>query len=173
MLHIFSLFRNIKFWLSVQGIALVWGNFVGWSAIIHDVDFFCRNEGKGLEALLSFTGTFTTNPLLAPCFWGSIVFAIALVWTVRLLLMKSYDRLRTEFKRLFILLIVGVLFAFVNNIPVFYRFYTTPVGEAIGCSPDKFMVSPFETSCFLGFSAFTLATVAAIGVRRQLPNKRI
>ncbi len=161
-----KLLHSIKFWLSLQTVALIWGNFVGWTTIFRDVQIFCTNEAKGLEALLSFTGNVTTNPLLTPCFWGTLSFTLSLLWTLRLLLMKNEEKRRTEYKKLLVLLVASTLFAFVNNIPLFYRFYTTPKGTATSCSPGKLLTNPFLTSCFFGLSAFTLATLAALGGKK-------
>ena len=157
---------SIRFWLSLQIIALLWGNFVGWITIFRDVQIFCTNEAKGLEALISFSGNVTTNPLLTPCFWGTISFTISLLWSIRLLLMKNEERRSSEYKKLLILLAASTLFALVNNVPLFYRFYTTPKGTSTSCSPGKLLTNPFLTSCFFGLSAFTLSTLAALGSKK-------
>ena len=122
MQNVKKLLHSTTFWLSLQALALVWGNFVGWTTIFRDVQIFCTNEAKGLEALLSFTGNVTTNPLLTPCFWGTLSFTLSLAWTIRLLLTKNEEKRRNEYKKLLILLIASTLFALVNNIPLFYRF---------------------------------------------------
>ncbi len=157
-----------RFWLGLQALALAWGNFVGWSTIYRDVQIYCLNEAKGVDALLSFSGTVTTNPLLTPCFWGTLSFTICLLWTIRLLVLKDETKRSAEFSKLFILLIASTVFALVNNVPLFYRFYTTPRGTATSCSPGKLMTNPFLTSCFFGLSAFTLATLSALGVRKTI-----
>lgn len=166
MQNVKKLIHSVRFWLSIQALALLWGNFVGWSTIFKDVQIFCTNEAKGLEALLSFTGNVTTNPLLTPCFWGTLSFTFSLLWTVRLLMMKDEQKLLNEYKKLLILLVASTLFALVNNVPLFYKFYTTPKGTATSCSPGKLLTNPFLTSCFFGLSAFALATLAALGSKK-------
>jgi hypothetical protein len=163
-----TLLKNYKLWLGLQALALGWGNYVGWSTIYRDVQVFCTNEAKGLDALLSFNGTVTTNPLTTPCFWGTLAFAVALIWTVRLLFMKDLKKVKHEYKKLFILLVVGTIFALVNNVPLFYKFYTTPKGTATSCSPGKLLTNPFITSCFFGLSAFSLSVLSGLGVRKTL-----
>ena len=153
--------KKPRFWLTMQLLFLLWGNYVGWSTIISDVNFYCLNEAKGLEALFSFSGTVTTNPLLSPCFWGTLVFSFSLVWTVRLLSMKDDARRRREHGWLLTILLAGSAFALVNNVPLFYKFYTTPKGTATSCSPGKLLTNPFATSCFFGLSAFVGATVSS------------
>lgn len=162
--------KKPRFWLGLQALALAWGNFVGWSTIYRDVQIFCTNEAQGLNSLLSFNGNVTTNPIATPCFWGTLSFTICLVWTIRLIVLKDEAKRSSEFNKLFILLIASTVFALVNNIPLFYRFYTTPRGTATSCSPGKLMSSPFLTSCFFGLSAFTLATLSALGVRKTIKS---
>lgn len=153
--------KDVRFWLGLQLLFLAWGNFVGWSTIYSDIQFFCLNEAKGLDALLSFSGTVTTNPLLSPCFWGTLSFTFSLLWTIRLLLLKDEKQRIKEYKTLLFVLAGSTIFALVNNIPLFYRFYTTPKGTATSCSPGKLLSNPFATSCFYGLSAFAGATIAA------------
>lgn len=167
MKHVKVLLRSQNFWLSLQALALAWGNFVGWSTIVHDVRIFCTNEAKGLDALLSFNGTVTTNPLLTPCFWGTLSFSFCFIWTIRLLLLKDDAKRRAEHKTLFYVLVGSTLFAMINNVPLFYRFYTTPKGTATSCSPGKLLTNPFATSCFYGLSAFTLATLSGLGFKKS------
>lgn len=130
------------------------------------MQFFCLNEADGLDALLSFTGTVTTNPLLSPCFWGTLSFTACLIWTIRLLFMKDTKKRNEEHKKLFTLLVASTLFALVNNIPLFYKFYTTPKGTATSCSAGKLLTNPFMTSCFYGLTAFVVATLFAVGYKR-------
>lgn len=171
-MKLFMVIKKPRFWLSVQLLALLWGNYVGWSTIISDINYYCLNEAKGLEALLSFSGTVTTNPLLSPCFWGTLVFGAATIWTVRLLILKDDTKRAREYRQLLLLLVAGTLFAAINNVPLFYRFYTTPKGTAASCSVGKLLTNPFMTSCFYGFSAFAGATIAAlIGSRRSKPQQ--
>lgn len=131
------------------------------------MQIFCTNEAKGLDALLSFNGTVTTNPLLTPCFWGTLSFTFCLAWTIRLLFLKDEAKRTAEHKRLFYVLVGSTLFALINNVPLFYRFYTTPKGTATSCSPGKLLTNPFATSCFYGLSAFTLATLSGLGFTKS------
>lgn len=167
-----SILHTRRTWLVLQLLFLLWGNYVGWSTIISDVNFYCLNEAKGLEALLSFSGTVTTNPLLSPCFWGTLVFAAAAIWTVRLLLLKDQTRLKKEYGWLLTLLLAGSAFAFVNNVPLFYKFYTTPKGTATSCSPGKLLTNPFATSCFYGLTAFAGATLMS-WLGQRLPHSKV
>lgn len=163
------MFKNTKFWLGFQAIALTAGNYVGWSAIVKEVDYFCNLEGQGLQSLTSFRGTFTTNPLLTPCFWGSIVFAIALIWTMIILFNKNKKQAAMSHKKLTWLLAGGTIFAALNNVPIFYKFITQP-GAEVGCTVDK-VTSPFATSCFYGLVAFGLSLIFALVAKKAFDNR--
>jgi hypothetical protein len=161
--------RGVKVFLILQAVALAAGNYVGWSTIIREVDIYCSQTGRGLWGLTDFSGGLTSNPLISPCFWGSIVFLIALAWTLSLLLEKKTKQLQINIHRLWWLLLGGTIFALANNVPVIYKFYTRPTGSFKSCSADA-VTNPFFTSCFLGFSAFLAAFVFVIFAKR-LVNK--
>lgn len=146
-------FKHYRIWLYLQATSLLAGNIVGWSTISKEVNTFCGQEGSGYWSLLTFRGTLTTNPLVTPCFWRSIVFVITLIWTINLILEKNTNKTVRSLNRLVYLLGGGTLFAFVNNLPVFYTFYTKSTASTLSCSADK-VINPFTTSCFFGFIAF-------------------
>jgi len=158
-------FSKPETWIGFQIVALVGGNYVGWSTIFGEVQSFCDQEGKGISSLLIIEGTYSTNPLLSPCFWGSIAFLIALVWSISIALNKNSKQIKSSARQLRWLLIGGTIFAFANNVPIFYRFFTSPIGEAVSCS-GNLVRNPLLTSCFLGFSAFLVATISALAYRR-------
>src|SRR5665647_240164 len=118
---------------------------------------------------MTFGGTVTKNPLLTPCFWGSVAFLFTLAWTLALLLESNSAKLRSQLNKLWWLLLGGTLFAAGNNILPIYRFYTKPAGSLIGCSSGV-VTNPYVTSCFLGFSAFLAAFIFATFAKR-LVNK--
>jgi len=161
--------RWVKIFLTLQAVALAVGNYVGWSTIVKEVDIYCDQNGGGFWNLTDFSGGLTGNPLVSACFWGSVVFLIALAWTLSLLFEKSTKKLQVNIKRLWWLLLGGTLFALANNIPVIYKFYTRPVGSVSSCSAEA-VTNPFLTSCFMGFGAFLAAFIFVIFAKR-LANK--
>lgn len=163
--------KNYQFWLYLQALALLAGNVIGWSTISKEVNTFCDEAGGGFGSLLTFSGTVTTNPLLTPCFWGSIVFLITLAWTLTLILEKNKDKILKSHKKLVYLLGGGTVFALVNNIPVFYNYYTKPPGSTVSCSADR-VLNPFATSCFLGLAAFFAAFICSLLALHFLKNKK-
>jgi hypothetical protein len=158
-------YKSNAVFLSLQAVALAAGNYVGWSTIFREVNTFCNARGGSLWSLKDFTGTATTNPLISPCFWGSIVFLLALAWTINLLMEKSAKKVKSQLRKMWWLLLGGTLFALVNNIPIIYKFYTHPIGSVASCSAGV-VTNPYLTSCFLGFSAFLLAFVFATLAKR-------
>ena len=159
---------TLLLWL--QAAALLAGNYVGWTTIFKEARAYCDQFDGSLWRLTDFSGTVTGNPLLTPCFWGSIVFVISLVWTLWILFAKSSEAVRTGVSRLWWLLLVGVIFAAANNVPIFYNFYTRPRGSFVSCSADL-VTNPYLTSCFLGFSAFLAAFVFATMTRHYLSRQ--
>jgi hypothetical protein len=151
---------QVKVPLTLQALALAAGNYVGWTTIAKEVTVYCGQFDGSLWRLTDFSGTVNGNPLMSACFWGSIVFAIALGWTIWALCARNREKLVLHASRLWWLLLGGTLFALVNNIPIFYDFYTKPAGGTIGCSAG-IVSNPFFTSCFLGFSAFLAAFIFA------------
>lgn len=162
--------RARTIFLSLQAVTLAAGNYVGWTTIFSEVNTYCDQRGGSLWALTDFGGNLTTNPLLSACFWGSIVFVIAFAWTVSLLLEKDTQKVTSQLKKLWWLLLAGTIFALANNIPVLYNFYTKPVGSFGSCSANV-VTNPYLTSCFLGFSAFLLAFVFATFAKRMKSSK--
>ncbi len=162
-----ALIKKPTTWLAIQILALIGGNYVGWSTIFGEVQSFCDQEGKGLSSLLIIEGTYSSNPLLSPCFWGSIAFLFALIWSLSIAFSKNPKKTKSSARHLSWLLIGGTVFAFANNLPIFYRFFTSPIGEAVSCSGNLDR-NPLLTRCFLGFSAFLIATISALLYRRTV-----
>ena len=158
--------RNHRTWLGVTIAALVGGNIVGWGTTFIEVKNYCDELGFG--ALTDFSGDLVENPLLTPCFWGSIVFAISLAWAIKLWREKDIAKFKAQFRWLLLLLIAGTLFAAVNNYPIFDQFYTDP-DSAVSCSNGK-VSSPFLTSCFFGFAAYFTAMLAGFAADKTTPK---
>ncbi len=153
-------YNTKKLFLILQTAALLAGNYVGWVTIIKETNVYCGQHGGNLWSLTNFSGDITGNPLISPCFWGSVVFLIALVWTLYILTEKNKKRAISQLRNIWWLLLGGTIFALVNNIPIIYKFYNQPIGSVASCSAG-IVTNPYLTSCFLGFSAFLLAFVFA------------
>lgn len=152
-------FKKYKFWLSLTAIALIAGNIIGWFTVVSEITDYCKQLG-GIWALTDFSGNIVENPLLTPCFYGSIAFLVALGWNVYLLRSKDNEKIAKHFRWFITLLVAGTVFAAVNNVPIFQQFYNNPE-NAISCSGKK-VTNPYLTSCFLGLSSFTAAALLSI-----------
>ncbi len=100
------------------------------------------------------------NPLLAPCFWGFVVFFIAFVWSITL----RIDYSKASQYRLIWLLGLGAIFAWGNYGYELGALYRNEVCN-LGCVPGYFGIPQF-TSCVVGAVIFTSALVAAVRLRR-------
>lgn len=150
---------NKKIYLWLQALALTIGSIIGWVTVVREIDYFCDVQGTGLTGITSFTGNITTNPIATPCFWGSIAFVVALVWTIYLLLQHDRAKLIWHQTRLIWLLAGSTIFALSNNLYTFYKYYSQSTGtDYFGCSIDN-IGNPFVTACNAGFLAFLLALI--------------
>lgn len=154
-----KLVKNYRFWLAMTAVALIAGNVIGWFTVVSEITDYCKQLG-GIWALTDFSGNIVENPLLTPCFYGSIAFLIALVWNIYLLRSKDDTKIAKHFRWFITLLVAGTVFAAVNNVPIFQQFYSNPE-NAISCSGKK-VTNPYLTSCFLGFSGFFSAMIFSI-----------
>ncbi|HEU4913778.1 MAG TPA: hypothetical protein VFT16_00015 [Candidatus Saccharimonadales bacterium] len=157
----FEKFRanRTRLFMAGTALALLAGTVIGWTTVFGEVERYCDDQGTGLGGLIRLSGEGNvTNPLLAPCFWGSVAFVIALAWALYVLFDNQPQKRRKSIRGLWWLLLGGTVFAFVNNLPVFLDFYTKPKGTVTGCSPDA-ITSPFLTGCFGGFASFAAALV--------------
>jgi hypothetical protein len=152
--------NKVKTILVLQAVALAAGNYVGWTTIAREITAYCNQFDGSLWRLTDFSGNLTDNPLTSACFWGSVAFAVSLVWTVWVIFMKDIEKVKAHVSRLWWLLLGGTLFALANNIPILYNFYTHPGGASSACSAGL-ITNPYLTSCFLGFIAFLTAFIFA------------
>ncbi len=155
-----------------QTLALVVGGFIGWREVFSDFGVYCNQEGVSVRSLTSFSGEFTTNPLFTPCFWGSVAFIIAFVWSVKILLNKKKKSQRESEKKLTWLLIGSVIFAWVNTAYTFYKYYSREAGTGhFGCPIEK-IDNPLTTACFQGATAFLVVLVFALIYLKTTKKKR-
>lgn len=159
--------KNNKY-IAVQTLVLLVGSIIGWREVISEINYFCNSNGFGLGGLTSFSGTITTNPALTPCFWGSIAFVIATIWSGYILFQKSETKQIAQMKKIFWLLLGASIFALANTGYTFYKYYSGNEGSPnFGCPAER-IVNPFTTACFMGATAFTIALVTNLLYKRSL-----
>lgn len=92
--------------------------------------------------------TIAPNPLLTPCFYGAVAFAVALAWSL-VLALKPHERSNMWLTRF---LVFGVCFASVVLIYEALEYYhIISLSRSVSCSPG---VHPFKTPCFGGLLFF-------------------
>lgn len=162
--------RKNKFIIG-QTIFLFIGSIIGWKEVISEINYYCNANGFGLGGLTSFSGTITTNPALTPCFWGSIAFVVATIWSIAILMQKSKNKQVEQMKKIFWLLLGSSIFALANTAYTFYKYYSGNEGSPnFGCPAER-IVNPFTTACFMGATAFTLALITNILYKRSIKKK--
>jgi len=157
--------------LFAQSLTLLIGSFIGWREVISEINYFCEANNVGLGGLTSFSGNLTTNPILTPCFWGSIAFVVALIWSIYIFWLSDKTKKLKNQAKLFILLIGSVIFAWANTAYTFYKFYGNSTGtDHFGCPADR-IDDPWTTACFMGATAFLIAFWFALVYRRTSKSK--
>ena len=155
----------------LQTITLAVGSFIGWREVIAEVNYYCDANAFGIGGLTSFSGTLTTNPILTPCFWGSIAFVIALVWSLMILFNKSVKWQKVQMRNIFWLLLGATIFAWTNTSYTFYKYYADNPGiPYFGCPAER-IDNPFTTACFMGATAFLVALIINIFYKRKYIKK--
>jgi hypothetical protein len=101
------------------------------------------------------------NPLLTPCFWGLVVFLLALIWTVTLRM--NYSK-ASQYKLIW-LIAAGAIFAWGNYGYELARIYGGKVCN-LGCTAGYFGM-PWFVSCLVGAAIFTLTLITALALRRR------
>jgi hypothetical protein len=130
------------------------GAIFAGSSVVRDFVAFYGYEGT----LFKIANCVTPNPVIRPCFYGSLAFIAAFVWT--LVILRASD-VRRWLRWLTLFLVGAVLFALGNLFVEMYSFYLAPAGAAIGCS-GAVIQSPFATPCFIGSTLFVASLITSL-----------
>lgn len=118
--------------------------------------------------------SFSPNPFLTPCLYGSTAFLVVLFWSVRVYQRPSYQSER--YLRNLLLFCVAFAASVVSYEAVEYYHLFGPSTNAFICTPG---VPPIQTPCFTGMlffiSAFLVSLLATRHLRSSLesPSDRI
>lgn len=135
----------------LQTMVLAAGSIFAWFTVIREFQQFYRYEGT----LFKVTDCILPNPVTTACFYGAIAFVIATLWSVYIL---RQQHKRIHERRLFWLLLGGVLFAWFNTGRTIINYYQS-VNAGVpptGCS-GQFVDNPYTTPCFIGATIFLIA----------------
>lgn len=148
----------IKKSLILQSVLLVGGTVFAWSKLIPQFSEFIAIYGTAFR----FRDCAIPNPLTTACFYGSVAFVVALIWSLKLLRKPDY----TSERYLRNFLLFGVCFAasvVSYEFADYYKLFSSEV--TISCSPG---VLPFKTPCFTGMLFFIASFITAVFATRRL-----
>jgi len=150
--------------LFLQTIALLGGTIFEWSQVIPQFRNFYATYGT----LFRLEGCVIPNPLATACFYGSIAFLIALIWSFSIMRAPNYTRER-YLKNFLIFCVIFACSVVMYETVDYYKLFGSEVGVLpVSCTPG---VAPFQTPCFYGMLFFIASLVASIfGVRKLKYN---
>lgn len=150
---------NKKKMLYFQSFVLFSGTVFAWSQLIPQITQFYSLYGT----VFRVRDCIVPNPFLTACFFGSLAFIVALLWSLRLLRNPVHKQQRyLKNFLLFCVFFAGsvLLYEFAD----FYKLIPAG-GIPISCSPG---IAPWKTPCFFGMIFFVTAYVASIINTRKL-----
>ena len=148
-------------WQRIEVAVLGGGVLFAWGTVLADFRRFFRAGG----ALGRFAGTSYPHPALTPCFYGAILFVVALVWAATLPAAPP-ERRRRGARQLLGMLVLGTVFAWGNFAYELYRYCQPHEGPYLSCS-GTVAAHPVYTPCFVGALIYLAALVVAVlGARR-------
>ena len=152
----------------LQSLILACGSIFAWYTIFTDFRIFYGYEGT----IFKIQDCVVTNPFITPCFYGGIVFVIAFVWSLYLIKIQNIETQFQSEKKLWWLLLVGVLFAWGNFFYRLVEYITKEPGTFVGCSPSNIGGHPVGSPCFYGASIFLLAFLVATLIRYRFSKNK-
>ncbi|MEP7162171.1 MAG: hypothetical protein ABI747_00185 [Candidatus Moraniibacteriota bacterium] len=140
------------------------GTLFAWYTVYVDFSRFYHFYGT----LFRTQDCVIPNPVTTPCFYGAFAFLAAFIWSLTILRDDALKR-GVRQKKLHLLLIASVLFAWSNFSWSAYKFYTVTVGPRVACSgvPAE---NIFSTPCFIGASIFLTAFLVSVFILRNTPQ---
>lgn len=141
----------------LQTLILLGGVVFAWYTVFGD---FHRFFGAGYT-ITQFKNCGTPNPLATPCFYGAIMFIVALAWSLIILIAADASKNVKSQKYLMWLLLAGTLFAWGNFAYQMYKYYAPHIGPYIGCSGIP-LKHPIYTPCFTGTMIYLAAFVVSL-----------
>jgi len=148
--------------LYFQSFILFSGTLFAWSQLVPQIMNFYSTYGT----VLRFRDCAIPNPFMTACFFGSLAFIIALVWSFRILRNPTHKSQRV-FKNFLLFCVAFAASVLVYEFADFYKLIPAG-GIPISCSPG---VAPWKTPCFFGLLFFVAAYGASRINTRQLKTE--
>ena len=116
--------------------------------------------------VLEISGCAVANPVITPCFYGSLAFLATFAWAFTILRSAPEAVLKRQ-RGLQLLLGAGTIFAWGNFSYEVYRFLQPqPAASAFSCPAGELPVNPLMTPCFYGALIFLTALVVSVLIIR-------
>lgn len=145
--------------LLLQSVILVGGTIFAWSKLLPQFSNFQAIYGT----IFHFKDCVIPNPLVTACFYGSMAFIFATVWSFFIWNNPSY--LRERYLRNFLLFCVVFAGSVVSyEFAAYYKLFGTNA-LPITCTPGIF---PLLTPCFTGLLFFLAAYTTSIFATHRL-----
>lgn len=157
--------KNLFF---LQAIILIGGSVFAWVTVFGDFIRFFSSDNKLLMPLYGNN----PNPLTTPCFYGAIMFLIALIWSMLILFAANTSKNIQSQKHLMWLLVSGTIFAWGNFAYQMYKYYTPHIGPYIGCSGIP-LKHPIYTPCFIGATFYLMAFIISLLLLKVMKRDEI
>lgn len=146
-----------------QCLILAAGTAFAWKTVFGDFDRFFSAGGE----LFKFSGCRYPNPLATPCFYGAIVFIIALALALSL----WQSQKPTLQKKLSWILCLGTLFAWTMTALEFYKYLKPHAGAYVGCG-GLTVKNPFYTPCFTGACFYLIAYIISLMIVKKIGKQK-
>lgn len=146
-----------------QSLILAAGTAFAWKTVFGDFSRFFSAGGE----LFSFSRCQYPNPLATPCFYGAILFIIALALALHLWQSPKPDMQN----RLSWILCFGTLFAWTMTALEFYKYLKPHAGPYTGCGgiPVK---NPLYTPCFTGACFYLAACILSLIIVKKVEKQK-
>lgn len=151
-----------KKFAALQTLILASGSIFAWYTVFGDFKRFLNAGGE----ILNFSGCRFPNPLVTPCFYGAIVFLIALVVSLAVILGGAKNPLPKQ-RFLNWLLFAGTIFAWSNFGYEMYKFYQPHTEPLLSCS-GTLAKHPIYTPCFTGAIIYLAAFIISLIIIKAL-----
>lgn len=147
--------------LLAQSVILAGGTVFAWSKLLAQFNNFQGIYGT----IFRFRDCIIPNPLTTACFYGSMAFIFAVVWSF--FIWNNPSHLRERYLRNFLLFCVVFAGSVVSyEFADYYKLFGTNA-LPISCSPGVF---PLLTPCFTGFLFFLVSFIISVFATRRLKN---
>jgi hypothetical protein len=153
----------VKKLLTLQTLLLAAGTIFSWSRVVVQFQTFIQRYGT----IFRIKDCAFPNPFVTACFYGSVAFIVALVWSGVILQSQTPNPKSERYLRNFLLFcIFFALSVLTFEFLTYYKVFRTSA-PIVSCSPGVF---PLYTPCFIGMLFFLASYLVARYITKQNPQ---